>query len=87
MLLFVKYCEVLIHVVVCEVLSNVVVCEVLSHVVAQSQEVEGRAEEATQKDTQTVDSTEGCVTVSGSVSLCHNSKGSELYYVEILFTL
>ena len=61
-------CEVLRYVVVCEVLSHVVVCEVLSHVVAQPQEVEGGAEEAAQKDTQTVDSTEGRVTISGSVS-------------------
>ena len=38
--------------------------------------MEGGAEEVTQKDTQTVDRTEGRVTVSGSVSLCHNSEGS-----------
>jgi hypothetical protein len=37
--------------------------------VAQPQEVEGGAEEVTQKDTQTVDSTEGRVSVSRSVSL------------------
>ena len=61
-------CEVLSHFVVCEVLRHVIVCEVLSHVVAQPQEVEGGAEEAAQKDTQTVDSTEGRVTISGSVS-------------------